>query len=62
MPQAIKHFTVAQIEAFIDGGDEGLVELLVAAIEEAKKASDGVATVQFFIDYEPEEEDEAEEG
>lgn len=61
MPQALKHFTTAQIEAFISGDEDNLISILEEAVAQAKRAPDGVATVQFFVDYEPEEE-ETEEG
>lgn len=61
MPASLKHFTTAQIEAFIGGGDDSLIDLLEEAVAQAKRAPDGTAAVQFFVDYEPEEEEEEEE-
>lgn len=60
MPKALLHFTTAEIDALLEGGEmpNKLADLLEESLVAAKAASDGCASVAFFVDH---EEDEAEE-
>lgn len=60
MIKALKHFTTEQIEDYTMGDDDCLTELLKEAIEAAKKAPDGTATVQFFVNFEENEDEDKE--
>lgn len=61
MPKALKHFTTDEIDHFLETREcDRLISLLEEALVDAKKATDGCAAVQFFIDHELEAEGEDE--
>lgn len=60
MPKALPHFTTTEINFMLENGEflDKFVEMLEEKIVEAEAASDGECAVQFFISYEPEEDEE----